>query len=639
MNFHQALIIALALGLPTAAMAADKRSLAQETQSRAVFEPSSWSEVGPDREADVAGAPVVPAASRATFTVGGDAACDFANLNQALDSGQVSAGDVINIASNGSYNGLSYFINNRTGELTLRGGFSTCAEPVPDQSTTVLDAAGTNRVMYLESTASDPSDLFVVNLENLTLRGGESSGNFGGGGLLVNGRPGAIQVNLRRVTVQDNHSTVTGGGIRLRQSGPPVANLPMLTADNGSIIAGNSSDGNGGGLACESLAGASASTLIRFGTVAMLNNSAENGGAVSLRLCGRVWFYGGFSLLGILGNEANDAGGAFYLQGDGSDLRLSASNFNEWGNPDHGVLVSGNSADRGGAIYARDESSAALFDAHLVNNSARNGSALFANAGAAEINMQRPVNTGACTGSTGFGSTARCSVIRGNTAGTSATLFARNDAGIRVSRTLIEDNSAPFGAIGAVSGAGPGQIDLESVVIAGNQGFEAFDTINGQIALRWSTVTANDFSQAIIRAVASSGSHEPNFRAIGSIFRESGIDLVGAADDGSTNADCVIGWLNADDAGFSSTAFYRQLDPEFVDPANGDFRLGPSSPAIDFCDDFNEPEYPDLVGTARGQQHQGEPLTPGGPSLGFFDLGAWEMTYQADELFGDRFEN
>lgn len=577
--------------------------------------------------------------TRATYFVGGDGACDFADLNAALSSGQPAAGDVINIASNGSYSGLTYLINNRTGELTLRGGFSDCTQATPDQSSTVLDAAGSGRVMYIESNSTTAADRFIVNLENLTLRGGDSSGSFGGGGLLVNGRPGVIEVNLRNVTVQNNNSTVTGGGIRVRQSGERVATGPMFTADNDTIIGANSTDGDGGGLSCVSLGGVSGETLIRLGTVAMLNNSAENGGAMSINQCGTVWFYAGYSLLGIVANQANDAGGAFYVSGDGSDLRLSARSFGEWGNAVHGVMVSGNSADRGGAVYARDASSVNLFDVHLVNNSATSGSALFANDGAAEIIMQRPDSAGPCTGSTGFGSTARCSVVRDNSASTSSTFFARNDAGIRVSRSLIENNSASFGVIGTVSGATPGQMELESVVINGNDGIEAFNTINGRIDLRWSTLTANDFSESIIRAVGSHESHAPEFRAIGSILIESGIDMVGEADEQATVADCVIGWVDQADSGFESVNYYRQLDPEFVDPANGDFRLGPSSPAIDYCDDFYTPAHPDLVGTTRGQAHQGDPLTPGGVNLGFFDLGAWEMQYQADQLFRDRFQN
>jgi predicted outer membrane repeat protein len=642
MDLNKLLFCALTLVLAGAGsnLTADVRDASDEGLTRAAFEPMTWRGIsGSDRERGEPERGGESRSARATFSVGGDAACDFADLNQALGSGLLGPGDVVNVASSASYSGLTYLINNRTGQLTLRGGFSSCAELVPDQSTTVLDAAGSGRVMYIESNSDDPADLFVVNLENLTLRGGSSAGSFGGGGLLINGRPGAIQVNLRNVNVQNNHSTVTGGGIRVRQSGERVASGPMLTADNASIIGANSSDGNGGGLSCESLVAPSTSTLIRLGTVAMLNNSAENGGAMSLRQCGRVWFYGGYSLLGIVGNQANDAGGGFYLEGDGSDLRLSASDFNEWGHAEHGVMVSGNSAGRGGAIYARDASYVQMFDVHVVNNSATNGSGLFANAGPAEIIMQRPDGTNACTGSTGFGSTARCSVLSGNTAASSATLFARNDAAIRVSRTLIENNSASFGVIGTVSGAGPGQIGLESVLISGNDGIEAFDTINGRIDLRWSTVTDNEFSTSIIRAASSHEAHASDFRAIGSILWEDGIAIVGTADEGSTRADCVIGWLSEIDSGFSTVAFYRQVDPEFTDPSSGDYRPGPTSPAIDFCDDFYAPEYADLIGTTRGQMHEGDPLSPGGASVGLFDLGAWEMQYRTDELFRDRFAN
>ncbi len=596
---------------------------------------SDWSDADIDRDEPFVLAGSRPAAARATYSVGPGPGCDFPSLNAAL--AVAGDGDVINLTNGNGYAGLTYEILHRPGTLTIRGGFSDCSQPVPDAGRTTLDADGAGRVFYIEIAGNYSGDPMEVNLERLTITGGDTTGSFGGGGVLVSGRAGKLSVNLRNVWVENNvSSSGGGGGVKVRINGPRDGSGTLLTIDNDSALVSNSTSGNGGGLSCESLAGSTGSTLIRLGHFPMVGNEAENGGALSNESCGRIFHYPGYFLSGVLGNVAQDAGGAFYVEGDGANLVVRGDSFLGLGEESNGALISGNTARIGGALYARDDSYVSFLDSTLNNNSAEDaGGALYANAGSAVVNVRRINQSQPCGEAPALG-TARCSRVLGNSSPIGAAFYARNDATINVSQTRVENNDGD--TLAHVSGAGPGTINMESVLFTGNTAERAFEAINGLIDLRWSTMVDNDFSWAL-RAVTGHQSHNARINAYSSVLWETGTQISLMQNDSvSIYADCLIGWVPPADADFTGAFRYRHVDPEFADPADGNFRLGMTSPAIDFCDGYFDPQFPDLDGNERGQPHQGPPLSPGGAGEGDYDLGAYEAGWLRDEMFRDRFE-
>ncbi len=578
--------------------------------------------------------------------------CHFDNIQDAIDATASLGADwgTISIRLSGPnslYLGESYTLSldNFENVTTVRiiGGYEDCTGQ--SSGTTVLDSDNGTRLFNISNSLDYDGAPREIRLENLVIQGAFHGFEFGGGGILVHGTPGRLSVKLENVTVQDNQALATsggGGGVMVRARNTRNGGGPMLTADNATIIANNSTNGNGGGVACRSLVGdLGTGTLIRWGAGPIASNQAENGGAISIEGgCSRNFFYNGAFLAGIINNEAVDAGGGIYLEGDGSYISVRGDEFEGFGNPAWRVDLITNEATRGGAVYARDASEVFLFDVNVGGNTAETGGgAIYANAGPAVVTVGRIGNT-PCDDST-FG---RCSYVRNNavTSGAGGAFLARNDATINVSNTFVEGNSATVrGSVAAVSGAGPGTVNLESVLATGNHTApDLLYALHGQIDVRFSTMADN---QDLTRAAYAQGFSEAQPGSIGlfsSIFWEdSGIVADEANENSTISGDCVIGWQDPDDLPVSISV-YRNYHPMFVSPGSGDYRPGPVSPAIDFCDDsFTQPAFPDLDGNTRGTAHQGSPTRPN-PGLGNFDLGAYETDWEelADELFQDRFE-
>lgn len=582
-----------------------------------------------------------PAVNRATFTVGSDASCDFPSVSAALSSSSVGDGDVLNLRSDLNQSGTVLIVD-RPGSLTLRGGFANCSEPVPTGTTNFTGTSGA-RVVELRTAASFAGPRMVINLERINVSGGTATGGFGGGGLLVNGRPGAIEVNLRRVTVSNNSSSFNGGGISVRVIGDRLGTAvppPMLTMDNQSVIVQNTASLNGGGLSCTSAGFVTGTTVVRLGTVFVAANQAQNGGGISVDGCANVLIYPGISIRGINSNTASGFGGGVYVRRDESRVRILGNAFDEWGDANNGGYLGGNTAQRGGGIYARDDSYIDTRDIHFINNTATvEGGAVAVDEGPALALIERHLPTSPCISGSGALRLERCSVVRGNSGGNAGGAFsARNGGEIEVVRTRVHDNSSDVAAIAATSGASPGNIRLESVVAWGNQSTWGVASANGLIELRWSTFADNNISDEFIR-VNGAAPGQARVNVLGSILREAGTTAAIAGLSGMNDLvfDCVIGWQEAGSVP-GAKAFYRVLDPQFVNPDERDYRQGPTSPAIDFCDAVPQPPPRDFNGLSRGLVHLGEPITPGGPGIGPYDLGAFEPRWRPDLLFGDRFE-
>lgn len=599
--------------------------------------------------------PEQPQAPRALYTVGPQGNCDFITLQAAINA--AGDGDTIRVANNSGYLGQTYQIFGKG--LIIQGGFDTCNLSESPSGRTTLDGNNASSRVFDIWQGSSPPNAMTVRLENLQIRRGN-------GGVLVEGQLGRLTAHLVNTEVSNNTTTNPGGGIRVIQTGTTVHTGgtpdPLLTVSNDSLIANNTSTGNGGGISCAASYIDTIRTSVRVGSTLMLQNAGYNGGAVANMGCQNMFLYNGGPIVliiptgGMYLNTATELGGAIHVSNRGTTF-LSSNEFGGFGNPDHAAMVVSNSAQHGGAAsVVGEDSELTLIGTVVSGNSAsgEGGGILVRDGGSLEMrpaSLDTPCLPAQSGG--GVASQPPCSLLRLNES-TSAggALRILNGAQALIERTRIEDNVA--GSSGTLTGAVAmvdrsdglanvgSQLTIESSLLTGNAGGNLIYVGSGGVAnLRWSTMADNTVSQALTRVFAAPEGVTSRLRFISSIVWGNNLNtLVTRGGAGSTfaTADCAIGPVPQVDTQLTSGFLYRSFDPQFVDAAGGNFRVGPGSPAIDYCDDVNTPLVTrDLVGNLRGVVWPG-PLSPDSPNHGPFDIGAYEAQFDSDLIFANGFE-
>ncbi len=237
--------------------------------------------------------------------------CDFPNLQTAINS--ASDGDVILLSGSADhYRGNTYGIFAKS--LTIRGGYASCTASESTGRTT-LDADQQGRVFDIWMPTGEDGPQNVV-LENLLITNGFT--NQSGGGILIEGRPGALSVTLNDVRVENNESEANGGGVAVVINGP-IAGFGglVLVTDADSSIGSNVAGLNGGGLACinSSNHNIGNSNMMIIDRTNVINNEATNGGGFAAVDCATIQWYSGGSIIliipdsAIFGNSATGFGG------------------------------------------------------------------------------------------------------------------------------------------------------------------------------------------------------------------------------------------------------------------------------------------------------------------------------------------
>ena len=583
--------------------------------------------------------------------------CDYNNLFDAISN--ASDGDTIYLQSTTAlYLGSGYNIHNKS--LNIRGGFESCIDNSPSGRTT-LDANGSRRVFDIWLSPSNSSQMSVT-LENLVITGGSTSGGFGGGGVLIDGRQGGLFVSLVNVLVTENETTADrdGGGVRVLVNGDREGDGLMLTMDNDSEILSNSASGDGGGLACINSGFSTSGLMIRLGAINLADNSATNGGGMAINGCSQVIYYSGGPVFLIIptgamfANTATGNGGGIFVENGGRAFIYgnAAAGF---GDSAHAAHMVANNAANGGAAYVTGENSRLrLNDAVVAGNAATgNGGGIFAGDQSSFL-MSRPASwNGACQpseSSGGLASVPRCSRARNNSAGErGGAFFSDNGAEVVVERTIMTNNQSDlFGSImvarSDVDSGLTATIELADSLAYDNQGNTLFYAwTNSDITMRGSTVTDNNAGNHVFRAFTSQSARVRITNSI--IWDPDRTNVMSQGGTGTFNLtnDCLIGHQDAGDTGFSSTSFYSNINPQLIEHEDKPYHPAPTSPAIDYCDGFSVPEDgTDLTNTLRGTAHQGPPTIepPNSVPGGTFDLGAYETQWEElpDEIFQDRFE-
>jgi hypothetical protein len=527
------------------------------------------------------------------FAVGADAACSTNSIQSAINA--ASDGYTIRIARNLTYTAQALTITNRN--LTLIGGYDTCATNSPSGATTLSGLGGAqDSVITIRGDAS-------VRLENLSIiRGDEVSDGYGGGvdyrgrgdlslfntaltqnyagyggGLSVISEGGAVNVEFGTGTVvQLNTAQYSGGGVRLEGN----AHLEMIAPN--SIILSNTAlginpsnntpqYGNGGGL--QVLAPASADIgspgLGNSGPIA--NNTARYGGGIAIdgadggdlntTVRVRIFSTDPATPTRIHGNRATQSGGGIHLLPlvDGLlDATSSLPILCAWN-----WRLEDNRAQQGAAIYGDTAFG-------TVHNAA---SAVYIND---DGHATCPLPNG--LGSVACGHGILCNTITGNRSVTAAdvptagaTVLMQNEGRTKLHNLRVRDNQA--GSLLRLFE--PESVELAQLLVVDNILSESVLRVQdgGAITvLHDTTIAGNTLSAAPVLSVSA------------------GLDLARSLIWQPGNAVASISGTLAVDDVLAHEVSTLGGGPEaiaaparFVDPQHGDYSLQVASAGVDFA--------------------------------------------------------
>ncbi|MEO8673444.1 MAG: hypothetical protein ABI411_19180 [Tahibacter sp.] len=587
-------------------------------------------------------AAVAPMAGAKTFAVGRGAGCTHTTIQSAIDAAKANRGaDTIRITRSLRYTRQALVVDTRE-SLAILGGFAQCNQAASDGNATTIDGAGgaTDPVVRI---AADTGAL--VQLDGLTIQGGDEDGDGYGGGIYFRGN-GILDIN---------HSTISanvagyGGGIYAWGTGREAE----LVIGEGVQISSNVARYSGGGVYVEGLEMSmlGADSWIAFNrATGVLEASTGNwqggyaGGLMVLSGALPAYAYVGSSGIGQAGpiyfNEARYGGGvAVVAHQTTAELDLFTTD------PTRPMRVKSNHARvAGGAIYQSnpgDGVSNVRADYTFVeDNAAPRGAAIYANYQDAWIGF----NTGAThVAARACPLNLICGGIIGNfgdeNGQPSGGIIERGDlAPAWFERIAISGNSARnlIRAIGDGSDDEIVDVSTHNVLITDNQVSEtliASDDASwrdqtGRLHLEDTTIAGNLIGGDAVLHI----SNKPNIP--GSI-RRSIVWQPGKATLQSTGARFDVVDVIASEVDSLQAGRNGQLaDPRFVDPERSDFRLRAGSPAVDATTVNDAGGTRDVFGLLRNYD------LPPVPNLGGLrDIGAIERREIMPLLVNPDFDN
>jgi len=570
-----------------------------------------------------------------TVGSGNDAACDFFNLQTALNSASTNPADATEIRLSADVSNVGLQITDRN--ITLRGNWLNCAAAQPSPLIR-REIAGGFVDSVIRTTTTGLTARSVILRSVIVRGGGADNASERGGGVQVQGR---VALTLANVVVSNNAS-IRGGGIAIEgafasaevESSSVIGNSPsmgliangafQLGAEIGlgggiycvggqlalasAIVRGNTSTHHGGGIYldnCDVLIEASNNPIL-VTPFQVRDNIAFNGNGGGIHATnGSTIFWrsvpAGASAGLVINNRASARGGALFIDG--------ASDFvADW------VRFVGNRADERGGTLAADENANVILrgGAEMTCNAASNCPGIFSSRGITEGNAATLIG-GAIYAAGGAQLSLRQQHLYDNFANNGSAIHLTGNAtsaslnGVLIARNVLYGAGNGTSTIELTSSA---DAVLRHVTMAGN--FRVSNVFPG-IERALSSVRANG-SQSTLELRNSSFFDDANV-----LLRL----LVSASASGS----CVLAHESL------SFAPALVLNPNYVNTLGEfpDYSLSDTSPARDRCAASGVLEV-DVLGRARPLD-----LFAVANLAGAFDVGAFE-SFSTDDIFRDGFE-
>ena len=567
------------------------------------------------------------------MTVGSDANCDFDKIQDAINSDD---GELVILLTNQEVFKENIIINNNHKVI---GGYNNCSDAENDilgnKKTTISgdindDGIGDGPVVFISSNGNTGG---VIRLARLRLingyqgmadfaRGGGISifhvdagvllqdvvitknSGFKGAGIGING--GDTYLTIENTTSITNNSAVNGGGIWC--SG--VNNLidyyfPANTTK--ANIANNTATADGGGVYLEEGC-----------TMKVIPNHPEPGSTNQAQSSNE-------NKAGIAFNQANNNGGGVYLQ-SGATIELGTPHSNL--DPNAIINISDNIADNdndgdgnGGGIYATDETTRVTArNIHISHNTAQLGGGIYLTSSA--VTEVLP-----CSGS------KKCNLINSNTGKKKAGgIYANENAVITILQTVFEDNRSDEAT--AIKANQQASVFLASNIFShngddGSLGLSDDFVImleNGSILFSYFNTFADNHAESAVFAIAG----QSLLQVQGNIIDDASTgEVIATSGQNNTTFACSV----VHESKTFSGSNILIADPDFVNRAQRDYHINPSSPAVDMCN-LNSLLFDyDIDGQFHAWDDPNTPFT----GLLIADAGADE-TYASDIIFKDDFE-
>jgi hypothetical protein len=517
------------------------------------------------------------------WTVGavGPGGCDFSTIQAAVDFAKNNPPHSVYITGTTYSPPTTVLIDNQ--DVTIFGGFTSCSTLFDSGVYTTISGASNGGQSVITITGTSH-----VTLGHLTISDGPSPLNGGGINFL-----GAGSLDLGDVTVSNN-TAINGGGIGVNGS----SGTATLTLGSNVLVLANTASGNGvggGGGGGIDLEGAAHLLMSGAGTQVSSNNGVYGGGISVTGPAQADIGAPGIGSHGAIYNNTGSIGAGIYAAGSAAGTATVTLFTTDSAHP---VFLDSNSTTGyGGAIFldaSLGPAVACFFDMHISGNSAGDNSVV-GNAGG---QLYMNTNPGDVCSSAALAAAVRCTPgpgcneISGNTdadlqfpnANAEGGLINVSDGGIlQANRVIFRGGNTAAYAIKSVGSQSAPRVS--DCLISGNHFMRGLIYVsNGDFTLDGCTTANNTVNFGTSFESAFGDPNNPNhFILTNSVIAESAgykTFINDANGDGILQADYD---LLSDTSTVSQGSHYFSADPQFVDPANGDYHLQPTSPAVDFA--------------------------------------------------------
>lgn len=558
--------------------------------------------------------------------------CTHGTIQSAINAANSSPGaDVIRLTRSLTYEPEANTIDT-TQELTLEGGYADCSASADDTHTIVSGAGGAQAPVFTIHAGTGA----WIRLRRLTISGGDEDGTGKGGGIYFKG-DGLLEIQDSLIT---QNTAGSGGGIYAEGTGSNAE----LAVGSDVVISNNIARYDGGGIVADGIE----MSMLEPDSILLGNQALGTGGNGGYG--GGLYVYsGGLSsyaslgsgspLFGAVYNNRARYGGGVAVGGSASDGNRAELNVYATADGVPARILANAASVAGGGIHVRSEDGAISGDlhanAHLLNatledNTSPQGAAVQVQGSDTIVLVESfamftfnigdwPADAVRCGGG------VACGRIAGNRAVDAAdqptqgaVLNAEHDTVLQLGSLgsgLVLEGNRGGRLIDSVDSDDYNPVEIRNALIADNQvgnelvrssggsSLYVFDsTVAGNTVGAGNLLVATDKDVQLRRSILWQPGRTTLARSGGSLAVESML----ASEVGSFTGAVGSGVLP------------MMVDPRFVDPAHGDYRLRAASPAVDLAAAIVGDDR-DALGFPRDQD-----LPAKGNFAGVRDLGAFE---------------